>query len=58
VQGRLETLYEEKLGDMTIEEDELTREAIKLNIQNDKMDGQQDSDEYAKRILGGIENTI
>jgi hypothetical protein len=58
VQGRLETFYEEELEDMTKEEEESTREAIKLDIQNKKMDDQQDSDEYAKRILGGIENTI
>jgi hypothetical protein len=43
---------------VTKEGENSNRRSFRLDLQNEKMDGQQDSDEYAKRILGGIENTI
>jgi hypothetical protein len=43
---------------VTKEGESSNRRSFRLDFQNEKMDGQQDSDEYAKRILGGVENTI
>jgi hypothetical protein len=61
VQGRIEVLKEE-LGDdwdiVTAEEEELMKETARQQFREEQMDGQQDSDEFARKILGGIQNTF
>jgi hypothetical protein len=61
VQERESTLakqLKEAWTDMSAESKEELRESIRQGIRKDHMDSQQDSEEFAMKILGGIESTF